>query len=321
MERSQRRLGALASALRPPPLGSAPAMAARCPAQCQRHSSAATGSATEQPPPQKILVISDIHGNAEALRAVMEAERDCDSVIFLGDSILSGPQVRETMGLLQSLHAAKGGTWIGGNHDEEMLHPELVENYPATWKSLNDWIFGQLVESDYEFVRANYVPEGDHEVGGIRMRLIHGTGPHGPERNALPDSTDERLTSMADAAWLGSEGARSDCPFVLFGHSHVQFQRVIDGVTYINPGSVGQSRTGKQIACYGVFLDGEWEFRQVGYDLSPFVAAFERACDEGGMDDVEGGPEFRRWLIDGAIEGFGIGKSEPWTTLSKQGYN
>ena len=298
--RARRRLGALAQCVRPRP----------CPCPC----SAAA-------PPKKILVISDIHGNAEALRAVIEAERDCDSVVFLGDSILSGPQVRETMGLLQSLHAAKGGTWIGGNHDEEMLHPELVENYPPTWKALNDWIFGQLVDSDYEFVRANYVPEGDHEVGGIRMRLIHGTGPHGPERNALPDSSDERLTSMADAAWLGGEGPRSDCPFVLFGHSHVQFQRVIDGVTYINPGSVGQNRTGKQIACYGVFIDGAFEHRQVGYDLSPFVAAFERACDEGGMDGVKGGPEFRQWLIDGAIEGFGIGKSEPWTTLAKQGYN
>ena len=39
------------------------------------------------------------------------------------------------------------------------------------------------------------------------------------------------------------------------------------------------------------------------------------------MDGVKGGPEFRQWLIDGAIEGFGIGKSEPWTTLAEQGYN
>ena len=73
--------------------------------------------------PHKILVIADVHGNAAALRAVLEREADAASTVFLGDSVLSGPQVRETMALLQSLHACKGGVWIAGNHDEEMLHP------------------------------------------------------------------------------------------------------------------------------------------------------------------------------------------------------
>ena len=36
----------------------------------------------------KVLVISDIHGNAEALRAVMRAEQDADESIFLGDAFL-----------------------------------------------------------------------------------------------------------------------------------------------------------------------------------------------------------------------------------------
>ena len=44
----------------------------------------------------KILLISDIHGNAEALRAVMQAEADADATIFLGDALLSGPQANET---------------------------------------------------------------------------------------------------------------------------------------------------------------------------------------------------------------------------------
>lgn len=106
-----------------------------------------------RPAQKKILVIADVHGNASALRAVLERETDTASTVFLGDSVLSGPQVRETMALLRSLHASKGGVWISGNHDEEMLHPELLENYPPTWKALNDWIFSLFEPSDYEFVR------------------------------------------------------------------------------------------------------------------------------------------------------------------------
>ncbi|MEC8144050.1 MAG: metallophosphoesterase, partial [Pseudomonadota bacterium] len=52
----------------------------------------------------KVLVISDIHGNAEALRAVMRAEQDADESIFLGDAFLSGPQANETLELLGDLN-------------------------------------------------------------------------------------------------------------------------------------------------------------------------------------------------------------------------
>ena len=52
----------------------------------------------------KILVISDIHGNAEALRAVVKAEPDADHTIFLGDALLSGPQAAEVAELLDKLN-------------------------------------------------------------------------------------------------------------------------------------------------------------------------------------------------------------------------
>ena len=46
----------------------------------------------------KILLISDIHGNAEALRAVMRAEADADAAVFLGDALLSGPWGQKAAG-------------------------------------------------------------------------------------------------------------------------------------------------------------------------------------------------------------------------------
>eukprot|EP01051_Picozoa_sp_SAG22_P021501 SAG22_NODE_4768_length_1169_cov_1.242991_1_plen_265_part_01 len=249
---------------------------------------------------KKVLVIADVHGNATALEAVLrDAGDDCDITIFLGDSVLSGPQVHETMALLQALHRSGAGgnsVFICGNHDHEMLHPETVQNYPPNWKALNDWIFGQLQPGHYAFVRDNYRTDGDYLVCGLRLRLCHGAGTRGGDRNALPSSSDERLSSMH---------AGSTSPTVLFGHSHVQFERSVAGVRYINPGSVGQNRTGQGgLACYGVFVGGVYEPHQVWYDVQPVLAAYDR------VDTLDGEHEkFREWLKAGVVEGFGIGKT------------
>lgn len=50
-----------------------------------------------------MLFIGDILGNAEALPAVMEAERDADHVVFFGDALLSGPQPNESAELLAAI--------------------------------------------------------------------------------------------------------------------------------------------------------------------------------------------------------------------------
>ena len=70
----------------------------------------------------KVLIIADVHGNAEALRAVLAKEWDADTTVFLGDAVSPGPQANETFALLKDL----SGTFIVGNHDSEMLDPTLV---------------------------------------------------------------------------------------------------------------------------------------------------------------------------------------------------
>lgn len=248
----------------------------------------------------KILVIADIHGNAEALAAVLEQERDANRTIFLGDSVLSGPQANETMALLQDMPE---GTHIMGNHDIELLEPERFAGWPATWLALNNWIIDNFDPAGYEFVR-NLKPDGEYVEDGIRMCLKHGELA-GKVRNALPDTPDERLLELAGG---------SDCPFVLFGHSHVQFRRGINGQEFINPGSVGQNRCGKQLACYGLFEDGVFRHCQVAYDQTPWLEAMDRVST---LDEF---PDFREWLKQGLIRGYGIGEVEPWTRFAQEGY-
>ncbi len=247
----------------------------------------------------KILIIADIHGNADALAAVLEKENDADTTVFLGDSVLPGPQPNETIKLLEGI----SGTFIIGNHDIEVLEPERFANWPANWLAFNRGVIGRLEPTAYDFLK-KLKPEGEYEVGGMRMHLKHGELPD-RSAQALPDTSDDRLSVLADG---------SDCPIVLFGHSHIQFERTINGQQFINPGSIGQPRCGKMVACYGLFEDGEFRHCHVAYDATPWL----KAMDE--MATLDEFPEFRDWVKQGLVTGYGIGRNEPWTRFAKEGY-
>jgi protein phosphatase len=249
----------------------------------------------------KVLIIGDIHGNAEALRAVMEAEKDADHTVFLGDALLSGPQANETAELLGEM---KLDISIMGNHDEEVFDHSLFAHWPEEWVALNEWIIERLDSAATAPLR-DYLPAGRYEIGGLDMFLHHGELAK-PTPAALPNAPDETFHAM---------DGDSDCPLVMFGHTHVQFTRRIGDKTYINPGSVGQPRCGKLHACYGVLVDGNYEPRQVSYDPAPWLDAL------GRIEVLDGYPVFQQWLKDGLLNGYGIGEREPWTRFAAEGFN
>ena len=247
----------------------------------------------------KILVISDIHGNAEALRAVFDRETDADQTLFLGDALLSGPQVRETAELLAE-HAPD--LCIMGNHDHEVLHPEVFANWPDQWVALNEWLIEQLDDATVQML-SEYKPPGRYELGGLDLYLHHGDLPRATP--AWPNAADETFGLLDN-----HRGA----PLVLFGHTHVQFPRQVGETTYINPGTIGQPRCGKLHACYGVFEDGEYSPRQVTYDPAPWLESLDKVK---ALDDY---PDFHKWIRDGLLNGYGIGENEPWTRFAAEGY-
>lgn len=250
---------------------------------------------------KKVLVISDIHGNAEAFRAVLEAEKGVDQVVFLGDALLSGPQANETAELL---HALAPDVAIMGNHDAEVLDPTLFAHWPEDWLALNNWLVERLSDAAVAPLR-DYLPPGRYEVGGSQMYLHHGDLPK-PQPAVLPDAPDESFHALDNG---------SDCRTVMFGHTHVQFTRRIGDKIYINPGSVGQPRCGKFHACYGVFEGDRYIPRQVVYDPAPWLDALDQ------IDALDPYPDFRQWLKDSLVSGYGIGRREPWTRFAESGFN
>lgn len=247
----------------------------------------------------KILTISDIHGNAEALAAVLEKERDADSTVFLGDALLSGPQPKETISLMAGL----SGILVTGPHDLDILEPERFAQWPENWKAWNQWIIDALGPADHEFLRS-LKPEGEYVLEDLRLYLTHGALP-GKVRHVLPDTPDDHVTALA---------AGNDSPLVLFGHSHIQFTRDINGQQFINPGSVGQNRCGKLLACYGLIEDGVYRACQAEYDPAPWLKAMDQ------IETLDPFPDFREWIKQGLLSGYGIGEQEPWTRFAQEGY-
>lgn len=247
----------------------------------------------------KILVISDIHGNAEALRAVLQQEGDVDSTIFLGDTVFPGPQAEETIDLLLNL----SGIFIRGNHDELAVDQNAMNQWPEPWQVLYHEIFDELDQTYFDFFR-NLRDGGPYTVDEQKVCLQHGYVSE-EQRHLLPDSPDELI------AQLDIENSHR---MTLFGHSHVQFRRTVGSREFINPGSVGQNRCGHVIACYGILLDGEFEHRYVPYDPLPFVSSFDR------LSSMKRFPDFLDWLKQTILTGFGVGKREPWTRFALEGY-
>jgi putative phosphoesterase len=178
----------------------------------------------------RIALISDIHSNEVALRAVLGDIRrtGVDQVVCLGDVANLGPQPNAVIEILAEL----GCPCIMGNHDEFLLDPELVHTYaaqsPQVIESV-DWSRNRLSSTELEFLRGF---ERDREIDlGRKSKLyvFHGS-PRSNMEDLLattpPDALDEMLAGATATVMAG-------------GHTHIQMLRQHHGHLLVNPGSVG----------------------------------------------------------------------------------
>lgn len=216
----------------------------------------------------RTLVISDVHANAPALDAVLAAEPDRDSVVFLGDAVDNGPHPAAVCERLRDLDLTAG---IRGNHDRTVLDASDASSPSddpfARWQ---EWTYGRLSAEDRTFLesldRTATVTLGDRSA-----RLHHGDFPAPAGREA---EWRTRTTPDDDPAVFGSVADRYDESVVVHGHSHYPFVATVAGTTFVNPGSVGLQRAGwpADEARYAVFEAGAFDLRSVAYDPSPVAA-------------------------------------------------
>jgi predicted phosphodiesterase len=177
----------------------------------------------------RIALISDLHGNDLALRAVLDDVRRAgvDEIVCLGDVATLGPRPHEVLATLRELRC----TCIVGNHDAFLLDERLVRSYTEAQVVVDavDWCREELDASERELLRS-FVPTADRDLGrGARLFLFHGS-PRSHTEDLLattpPDELDERLDGHEATVLAG-------------GHTHLQMLRQHRGALLVNPGSVG----------------------------------------------------------------------------------
>jgi predicted phosphodiesterase len=275
----------------------------------------------------KSLVISDIHANLAGLNAVLEAERNWDEIIFLGDAIVAGPQPDQVVRCLAPLN----GVWTAGNHDLEPFSRAFTDHDTDPDKIYMRWTRDQISPEGRQFLD-RLEPTHVIERDGLVIRLHHGHFPRPLGRPARPVRSgllwralrkirrkligpdwDSRIWPDTSPRIFRAIAQQFPEPYVFLAHSHVQFRVQIDGTTFVNPGSVGQPRLGQPLATYAVLDHGEIQLKAVPYD----VEATCRALDSVPLE---------RGFIEAWKAGYRAGRLparyplREWQSLINQGY-
>ena len=218
---------------------------------------------------KKYAIFSDVHANLPAMQAVAEdiKSQEWDGVFCLGDLGGYASQPNEVQALIE----AEGWPTILGNYDEGVgfngddcgchyTKPFDIEMSNTSFL----WTRSATTDESKEWLRA--LPrEIRFEAEGLRVLLCHGS-PRSTTEYLFENRSDGFLKQFVEG---GSDDAKADV--ILFGHTHVPYHKVVEGVHFINTGSVGRPKDGDPRAGYSVLtLDGgevSWHQARVEYDV------------------------------------------------------
>ena len=215
----------------------------------------------------KIAVISDIHGNMQALEAVMNDidEQGCDKLFVLGDYAMAGPQPKKAIQFFMDKLNNNKYKMIQGNTDlmlakySDDLYDMLQDSAPIMAEALK-FDANELDNLEKAFLLT--LPEKlEVKEGGVKFLLVHGS-PRKNNEDILPDIRLDKVEEML---------AGVDADVILCGHTHIPcgFQTK-SKKTVVNAGSVGRPFTPEPKACYLTIVveNGkcEYEHHFVEYD-------------------------------------------------------
>lgn len=203
----------------------------------------------------KIAILSDIHGNLDALNAFQES---FDELWVLGDLVNFGPQPREVVEAVQ----AKADIVIQGNHDHAVGHGDdtrWTAKFRAMAEASRRHSSACLSESQLAYLR-DLPLTVQVSRAGVKFQLVHAT-PSDPHYGYL----------LKDAQGWMQELEGVDADVLLVGHTHAPFVRTIGHKTVINPGSLGQPRAGTPRSSYAIWNNGTFELREFAYPVEQTV--------------------------------------------------
>ena len=219
--------------------------------------------------PDRVAVLSDIHGVLPALDAVL-AEPDvaaADLIVLTGD-LAAGPQPVEVLDRLAAL--GDRACWVGGNADRELVQARAGVASPI---EVSNWAAGQLRDDQVARLAA-LPPSATLPVTGLGEVLFCHATPRDDEEVVLVDS---RLDRWAEVF----AGLPAEVGTVVCGHTHMPFTRLVDRRLVVNPGSVGMPYGGA--GAWWALLGPGVQLRRTGFDVD---AACARVAAESAFPDA-----------------------------------
>jgi protein phosphatase len=208
----------------------------------------------------RIVVASDLHANLAALDAL---PNDYDQLWVLGDLVNYGPSPCEVLEFVRR-HAT---LVVRGNHDHALgfaADPQCSAPFRA-WAAEMAAITSGLLSGEQKAYLRSLPLHVRQRCDGRDFLLCHAAPSDPLFRYCPPDSPD----------WPG-EAERAAADFLLVGHTHLPFIGRFGGGQVVNPGSLGQPKTGRPDACFAIWDGNSVALHERAYDVGDTVERLRR---------------------------------------------
>ena len=201
----------------------------------------------------RVAALSDLHGNLPALEAVLrEVERERpDLTVFCGD-VASGPMPAETIDVLRRLPGAR---FVRGNADRGLIDEFDGEEKGPMPGPFAGWCARQIDKGQRDFLASFEATVSVDGVEGIGRVLFCHAVPRNDMDVFSAETPDVRVRTLMS-------GVEAD--LVVCGHTHMQFDRKVDRLRIVNPGSVGMPYG--EPGAYWAMLGPGVDLRRTDYD-------------------------------------------------------
>jgi predicted phosphodiesterase len=201
----------------------------------------------------RVAVLADVHANLPALEAVL-AEPDverADAIVLLGDIAL-GPLPEETLDRLSQL--GEKAVWVHGNCERELVvaYDGAGEGPPPSAMAADT---APLLRRDHRDRLSGLPMTVTLDVDGVGPALFFHASPRRDNEFLMVDSSVDFWRSAL-------AGVREQ--LLVCGHTHMPFDRLVDGRRVVNPGSVGMAYGPP--GAYWCLLGPHVELRRTPYD-------------------------------------------------------
>lgn len=221
----------------------------------------------------RILLISDIHGNYQAMKSIIDSE-SYDEIFFLGDAVDYGPNPAEVIDFLQENTAYN----IMGNHDHAVAYDVDCKCAPAM-HHLSEFsrenISKKLLSGNDMAKIKKFREKIEVELDNRKFYMTH----------ASPNNNLYGYLFSTEAEMVSRDPKFKDFSFILVGHTHFP---MMYKSRIINPGSAGQPRDGNWKPWYAVLETEDFSltFKRFSYDREKTIQSLKEIIG----DEV---PEFR----------------------------